>query len=1301
MSDAATIHASGGLLTPGILAEVFEPRGRHEFVPGSFRTLEGEPIDDFEVWLEQGFRFFCDRYDDLADELATLDRSALRDRWALPLLRFLGWEPVFQASHLRPSSIDERTFPISHLGWDDPLAPPLHIEPTLDREQGLDARPAPRRNAPHDDLQQFLNLAPQVWGIVTNGRELRVVRDFHHSTAKGFVAIDLEALFASRSFVDFRGLVRLAHVSRFMPADRDDVQSTLPLESLYDRARAAGVSVGKALHPQVRKAIETLAGAAVRNDPDLRRQLDDATYARDFFGEVLRTVYRLLFLFFAEQRGILPGRDSLYADSYSVTRLRELAERGSTVEGRRSDLYEGLKATFRLMHDGADPLGIKAFGGQLFEAERTPIMTGAEISNRDLLRAITALSTVEVDGLPQHVAYATIGVEELGAVYESLLDYTPRIATEPTPTENGVTVAAGGLYLERVGDRELGAYYTPADLVDFTLEVSLDRLIEERCHQLAGREAEAALLDIRVIDPACGSGAFLVAVIDRLALALCDVRNNGQQPTEAQLARGRRDVLQNCIYGIDLDPFAAELCKVALWIHCAVRDLPLTFLDHRIQHGNSLVGWPLRNIPDEIPIEAYPTKGDNRNADAETKEICASARERNRAELKAQNTLFAPRPDISLDYPPLWTEEEKTPADVEKKADAYAEYVESTAFKLWAAAANLWASSFFWTADAGDDPPTSTDYWAARRMAEQYRDGELLGDDVQPFLDSAQVLGSSEIAELLNFFHWPLRFPEIAERGGFDFVTGNPPWEQFESREEDFFRLRAPGVSALTGAQRKKAIEELVVAGGVVGRDWRRFEHANRRMTDFARESGRFTPSGGKVNTYLLFTETDANNTLATGRAGFIVKSSLGIDVGGQPIFQPLVAAGRVDGFYDVVNGGRGQVVVFQGVAEVERFAVLSLGPTGSSPGLAVSMMNWSVDEARVRKEVSVSSEALAVLNPVTRSLPSFREPEHWELALRLQRLHPTLDFDRPTAEELTSGEREEPTNPWDLKYATLFNSTTDSHHFLKREDLEADGWRLGQDMIFRRDEEEALPLYEGQLVNRYDHRARTYEGYGPPEKKYGRKPGIPYTTDEQKSDPSYEIEPRYWMLRDPAETRIEEKVGSRLMIGIRDVNRPSTDSRCAKAALLPRWPATHVLPVIGIGRNPLEFLAIYNATTFDFLVRGKMPGGHVALTWMLSQLACPEPGLAPELAEEAALLSGTSTSAARLLGCEPLRWDIESRYELDTRLDARVAHTYGLAAREYEVVLDSFDVLARQEINTHGRYRFKDDCMKAYGDLA
>ena len=1301
MSDHATVYVSGGLLTPGILSEVVTGKARGEFASGSFRRLDGTPVDDLDAALESGFTQLCALYDEIADDLPTLDRSTLRERWVLPLLTALDWKPYYQRQHLRPSTIDDATFSISHRGWDDPSAPPVHIEPSHDEELRLDARPAPRVRSPHDELQQYLNLADELWGIVTDGRELRLLRDFHHTTTKGFVGIDLEALFTERDFQGWQALYRLAHVSRFQPTDPDDVAST-PLEQLYQRSRAAGISVGKALHPRIREAIEQLANGLLRQNPSLRELMADAERARQFYAEVLRVVYRLLFLLFAEQRGMLPGSNSLYADTYSVTRLRELADHAQDVEPRRSDLYEGLKVTFRLMSQGSEALGITAFNGQLFDETATPTMSSGTISNRDLVRAIRAMTSIVVDGHREHVAFATIGVEELGSVYERLLDYTPRIATAPTEVEGGAIVPTGSLYLERIGDRELGSYYTPPELVDLTLERSLDRLLDQRLAAAGNRtDKEAALLDIRAIDPACGSGGFLIAVIDRIAERLADVRLDGAQPTEQQLAEARRDVLQHCIYGVDVDPFAAELCKVALWIHCAVRDLPLNFLDHRIQCGNSLIGWPMKGLPEEMPLAAYKTKSQTEGTER-TKEICADARARNRAALAGQLDLFAedvPRPDVKLDYPALWAEEEKSPADVEKKAQAYDEYRASVPHRSWAAAADLWVSSFFWTEEVGDVAPTSLDYWKALQVALDVRSGQSPEAAAEAWLAEPIVAGASELARSMNAFHWPLRFPEITERGGFDVVVGNPPWEQFESREKEWFSLRAPHITGLTGNRRKEAISELTVTQPALAREWAIFSTTNARMNDFAKKSQRFSDSGGKVNTYLLFTDLNAQLVATDGIAGFLVKSGLGIDEGGTAVFRPLVERGQVRSFIDIVNGGRGQRVIFEGVAEVERFVAVSLGGERDDSQFTASVMNWSIDEARERAPIDVTREALAIFSPVTFSLPSFREPSTWQLGRRLHEVHATLDFDEPTQDELAAGIRSRPENPWDLKYATFFNSTTASGGFERREDLEATGWRLGADMIFRRGSQTALPLYEGQLMNRYNHRAKTYEGY-PIEKKYKRKPGIPLTSLEQLADPDYEIEPRYWMLAPTAERRLEEKVGDRALMAFRDVGAVWTNQRSARAALLPRRPATHSLPVMGVGSDAFEFIGLFNSTVFDFLVRGKMPGGHVALTWMLSQVAAPAPGLDARIAANARKLSLTSHAIAREFDAEPHPWDEEERYRLDVETDALVAHAYGVTEREYGVLLDTFEVLARKEVVEHGRYRFKDDCLAAYRRL-
>ena len=248
---------------------------------------------------------------------------------------------------------------------------------------------------------------------------------------------------------------------------------------------------------------------------------------------------------------------------------------------------------------------------------------------------------------------------------------------------------------------------------------------------------------------------------------------------------------------------------------------------------------------------------------------------------------------------------------------------------------------------------------------------------------------------------------------------------------------------------------------------------------------------------------------------------------------------------------------------------------------------------------------------------------------------------------------------------------------------------------------EEALPLYEGQLVNRYNHRAKTYQGYRG-DNKYGMKPHLPEASDTDLANPTFEIEPRYWMRRGEVEDRLARLRKQEVLLAFRDVGAVWTNRRSAKGALLPLYPATHKLPVFFVGAvRAFEFTAVFNSSPFDFLLRGHLPGGSVALLWMLAQIPTPLPGtLDNRVAENAAKLSLTSYSVARLFNREPHPWNPEERYALDVEIDALVAHAYGLTRAQYEVVLDSFEVLARIETGKHGRYKFKEDCLAAYERL-
>jgi N-6 DNA Methylase len=1301
VTEVALVATSGGLISEALVQDLRLERvagdGRFLTEVAGFRSLDGTPPTrtQHDTDVEAAFRTGQALWSAYADELeAGMDVGRLRERLLLPLFELLGFKPVFQRAHLVAGG---RAWAITHLGWDAPDAVPLLLtaDPDLDH-------PAPgRKRSAHDELQGFLNAAPQRWGMLANGRVLRLLRDFHHTRTRAYVQFDLAAIFEAGAFPDFRGLYRLCHVSRFLPAEAPEPPpteppdeeaeeereepgpgpqraATIPLERLYELSVSAGVAAGKRLQPQVRRAIEELANGVLEANPEVRqRMLAEAVFGRELYRELLTVLYRVLFLLFAEQRGMLRGATDLYDETYALTRLRQLAEQGK-VEGRRFDLWEGLKATFAAFSDPdlAAALGVYPYDGQLFDPARTPVLGAARCANRRVLAAIGSLTTLEVDSkVSLHVDYRNLGVEELGTVYESLLDYTLKIA-ERHESSAARVVEPGQAYLASLSTEraDLASYYTPPALVELVLSRSLDPLIEERL-AAAGTDPvtrEAALLDLRVIDPACGSGAFLVGVIDRIASALARARSTPAEPTDPEVAAARRDVLARCIYGVDKDPFAVELCKVALWIHCAVPDAPLSFLDAHIVCGDSLVGWPLLAVPRHIPTEAFAFG----KATGDDKKMLEVARKSNEKDLAGQGQLGRMPPPLlpgELSLPSLLDVPEGSFADVRAKATAYAGYKDSPEYRQRKAAAHLWTAAFFWTAAYGDAPTTS-DYHQA------------LVNDADPNL----LKQSADIAELVAPLHWPLEFPTIRDRGGFDLVVGNPPWEQFKGQELEFFAEAAPDIAALPSKLRKQAIEQLAERDPSLHARWLQYKAAQDRLAHYAKSCGRYTRTRNEANTYVLFTELAAELTAKHGRVGMLVKSGIAIDAAQCEVWNGLVRHGRVREVRDIVN----RMPLFPAIAAVERFTVLTLGPDRDNRTFHASMVNLDMSEAAEKELVPWDPEHLRLVCPATGTLLSARYRWEIDLATHLHERWPTLEFDRVTS---PNGR-----NPWKLAFYTLFHSSGDQELFERREDLEAEGWELQRDRTLRHaDSRVALPVFEGQMVNRYDHRARTYEGYAGAN-KYGRKPHLPWVTEVQHTNPGFEAEPRYWMLADTARDRLTQTIGDRAMVAYRDVAGSTlTNSRSMKAALLFPGPATHKLPVLAVPHQyVLRLVALLNSTVFDFLVRVHMPGASLT-PWVISQCAAPPPeALDSACAELAERLSVTSRKLAEAYSFTLHPWAPTERPHLEAECDARVAHSYGLTRDQYDRLFDHFEVMARVERGRYGEERTRRLCLEAFDRL-
>ena len=1108
------ITTSGGLLTAAFIERIREADARlRGLAPETFKSSLKSPAD-VEARIADAWERTLERWDALHAEIHGMDVSTVRQRWLLPLFELLDFEPTYLRGDVvldevgRPTKASKLRYPLSHRGWREDTqyatrnTPPiLHL---VAPSQNLDERHSSGRGikakSPHDMLQAFLNASgDDGWAVLSNGIFLRLLRTYHHTFTQGYVQFDLEAICETRNYGDFRALYRMAHASRFthppsvppVPPLAGGTEGGCPLEQFYADSLATGIKVGDDLREQVREAIETLSNGFLATSSDLlhRLQGDDAL-TRQYYAEILHIIYRILFLLFAEQRGMMPGRDSLYVETYAISALRARAEGDIPREDQFTDLWEGLKVTFKMVRDGAPELGVTKYNGMLFAADQTPLLDnspssqrggpGRGLRNSDLLRAVRALTLIEREGVLQRISYADLGVEELGSIYESLLDFTPRVTREreviadtSTSLSTGREIPPYTFVLDPRGSerKTTGSHYTHDSLVHELLESALlpvarQRLAEARLPvtdpDLSGFEnltglledyagltqaqrdaGAAAILALKICDPAVGSGHFLVKANNVLGAELARIRTGDAYPTEAQIQAAKRDVLAHCLYAVDLNPMAVELCKVSLWINASVREQPLNFLDHHIKCGNSLVGTMVRpgspQAPDllaeGVPYEAFALgrAGDDR-------EIAKRVRKQNRQErrdyekrnamqlaMQFEVTQVLESPEDVARWVELTQLAETAPQRARERFEAYQADEKTARAKL---VADTWTAAFFWplVPDA-PEPPTFDTFYQVREKGRH-----ALSEDQQRMI--------AALAEKHRFFHWHLAFPdvfsqtsEVSETSevsrGFDVILGNPPWERIKLQEKEYFADKAREIAnARTAAQRRKLIKRMPETDPALHVAYVDALHGSEALSTYLRESGRYPLSAvGDINTYQVFAGLVRQIVDGRGRVGIIVPTGIATDYYNQDYFAALVENRELASLYDFEN----RQGLFPDVHRSYKFSLLTL--TGAETPVAEADFAFflhQVDDLQDdQRRFTLSAEDLARINPNTKTCPVFRTRRDAELTAKLYRAAPVL------VNEARG------TNPWGIKFTTMFHMTNDSHLFHTRADLETQGFTL------------------------------------------------------------------------------------------------------------------------------------------------------------------------------------------------------------------------------------------------------------------
>lgn len=1251
-----------------------------------------------------------DIHKNFADELAAADPT---DTAAAPTfkswLKYLFQELGYGSLTPTPQSrmVDETAYPISHQ-WKHI---PIHLVganvPLDRRTSGVTGA---SKSAPHSLTQEFINRSDEaLWAIVSNGRQLRLLRDNVSMTRQAFAEFDLDGMFKGQSFADFRLLWLVLHASRFdIPADGQPHQCII--EQWHVEGTTVGTRVLGELSKGVREAIEALGRGFLARPANAKLQQALASGElgkQEYYRQLLRLVYRFVFLFVAESRDLLlepkasKAAKDAYRRHYSAARLQELA--GKLRGNRHPDLYESLKLVMAALGGpkGCPQIGITPLGGYLWSPAAIGLLSESSLSNHALLAAVKALSyIVDKDGR-RTVDYRNLGSEELGGVYEQLLELHPEInPTAPNADKRFLLEVSAGN--ER---KTSGSHYTPDSLVQVCLDTALEPLLAERLAGKKGPEAEKTILALKVVDTAVGSGHFLIGAAHRMAKRLAAVRTGDTEPSPEAYRTALRDVIRSCLYGVDLNPMAAELCRVALWLESMEPGKPLSFLHHHVKVGNSLLGATPALMAKGIPDDAFEAiEGDD-------KKLCTQFRKANKREREdAQNKqkgLFA-QPiklgNLATVYANLAALPDDSLEQVEEKRKQYESLVSSSDYRSGRLLADAWCAAFVWKKTAEFDYPVTEEVYRA------------IEDN--PHSQPAWIVDEiRRLARQYGFFHWHLEFPDVFRvpagnekpentqmgwSGGFDCMLGNPPWERLKLQEQEWFGERCPDIaSAATASRRKKMIDALSVTAPCLHREFLEAQRQAEGEDCLLRNSSRFPLCGlGRdINTASVFAESLRHLATAKGRMCAIVPSAIATDSTTQHFFRDLITTESLVSVLDFEN----REAIFGQVHRSYKFCILTLLGHGSrnTTGARFRFFITKVSDAMDPQQFfSLTAKDIAALNPNTMTCPVFRDAVDAELAKHIYRRVPALSNDSTDI------------NEWPVRTRPgLFHMSNHSHLFHEHAN----------------DDPSQCVMYEAKMMHQFDHR---WAGY--------RDNYCEDVPGAQKGDPCFIVSSRHWVAR--SETLKRLPPSPQWIVGVRDICR-STDERTAIASFLPQTAVGGTVMIVESDAVAPKLLAmlvpLLNSFACDYLTRQKVAGTHLNPS-VFKQL----PVLSPSsLAQTTLMCSGESVlqwSAGRLaelcytswdlaaLGADcdckgpPFRWDEDRRFLLRAELDAAFFHLYMGTPDEWEHeaspalkaklptprhavvhIMETFPIVRKKDVEAYGAYRTKDTILSIYDDMA
>jgi hypothetical protein len=730
---------------------------------------------------------------------------------------------------------------------------------------------------------------------------------------------------------------------------------------------------------------------------------------------------------------------------------------------------------------------------------------------------------------------------------------------------------------------------------------------------------------------------------------------------------------------------------------------PLSFLDHHIQVGNSLLGTTPALLANGIPDDAFtPIEGDIKAKCAELKRD----NKRERSEFKSgQGYLFDTLGKIDNLAAELAKIDETPDESVEgilEKQRRYVEMVEGEAYQSGRLLADTWCAAFVWKKDGseiGNLCPTERTF----RKVETLAAAGLLSyvrDEVERLRDEYQ------------FFHWHIAFPDVFQIcakpnegpqeqpgwiGGFDVILGNPPWERVKLQDDEFFAARDEQISSQTNASvRRELVSSLATRNPELFKDYLHAVRNAESVSRFLRNSSRFPYCGrGDVNTYTVFAELATQINSGTGRAGLVVPSGIATDITTSYFFSMLVDTSRLVSLYDFENRERR---LFPTVYYRLRFCLITM----SGKNAPVQHPDYVFTAYRVEdltdpnRHFSLTSDDISRLNPDTKTCPMFESRYDADLTLQLYRNYPLLG----------DGNKDTP----QFTYRRIFDMSNDASLFLTAPQSESYGSKKHSTDCFN------VPLYEGRMFDAYNHRvasmAVTTENI--------HRSGVKLETiDSDLANPEFSVTPRYWINNSVLVDRLGTSGNRNAFLAIKDITS-ATNARTVIASIIPYAATGNTSPVLlcDEGMFQASFLAMLNCFVFDFAARKKVSGNHLTLS-VLKQL----PTLPESVFKKKASWDSSKTvhewltarvieltfasydieAFARQCGYfgPPFVWDQHRRRHLRCEVDAAMFHLFGVSRDHAEYILSTFRIVRERDEESHGEAYTFNKILEIYDALA